>query len=686
MPETIIVSRGLGGSWASRITGIGSTQAADLNDRGAIPEVPGNIAGRALTAHTHIIADIAGLREILENKAALVHGHSATVITYAPPGIIVTANNIQAALNQIEVAISTSLTQVATEQLFGLVKIGSGISVNSGVISVSTNYAAPVHTHTAAQITDFVSAVIAAAPPTIDASLLTTGTLSDSRLSANVVFITDSRLSDARTPLSHTHTASQITDFVSAVIAAAPTITNASLLTTGTLADSRLSANVVFTTDARLSDARTPTAHTHTASQITDFTSAVIAAAPPTTNASLLTTGTLSDSRLSANVVFTTDARLSDARTPTAHTHTAAQITDFVSAVIAAAPPTTDASLLTTGTLSDSRLSSNIARTSDVSAAVSALVNSAPSSLDTLKELADALGSDANFATTVTNALATKAPINNPTFTGTVGGVTKSVVGLGNVDNTSDLNKPISSATQSALDNKANLTHVHGNITNDGKIGTASGQIIVTTTGGVLTTATSISWAQINTTPTTLSGYGITDAVLNTDSRLSDARTPTAHTHTASQITDFTTAVIAAAPPTTNASLLTTGTLSDSRLSANVVFTTDARLSDARTPIAHTHSASDITSGTINTARLGSGTASSSTFLRGDGAWISIERIRRFDGSGNTSYIGTAPIGSAESDAVWKIKRTIINTDGGVLSSLTANNVSWTSRITATYS
>jgi hypothetical protein len=48
------------------------------------------------------------------------------------------------------------------------------------------------------------------------------------------------------------------------------------------------------------------------------------------------------------------------------------------------------------------------------------------------------------------------APLANPTFTGTVGGITKSMVGLGNVDNTSDANKPISSATQTALNLKQN--------------------------------------------------------------------------------------------------------------------------------------------------------------------------------------------------------------------------------------
>jgi len=51
--------------------------------------------------------------------------------------------------------------------------------------------------------------------------------------------------------------------------------------------------------------------------------------------------------------------------------------------------------------------------------------------------------------------LALKAPIDAPTFTGTVSGISKTMVGLGNVDNTSDALKPISTATQTALDLKA---------------------------------------------------------------------------------------------------------------------------------------------------------------------------------------------------------------------------------------
>jgi hypothetical protein len=56
----------------------------------------------------------------------------------------------------------------------------------------------------------------------------------------------------------------------------------------------------------------------------------------------------------------------------------------------------------------------------------------------------------------LTTDLGLKAPIADPTFTGTVSGISKSMVGLGNVDNTSDANKPISTATQTALDLKAN--------------------------------------------------------------------------------------------------------------------------------------------------------------------------------------------------------------------------------------
>jgi hypothetical protein len=61
-----------------------------------------------------------------------------------------------------------------------------------------------------------------------------------------------------------------------------------------------------------------------------------------------------------------------------------------------------------------------IATTAYVRGEVAALINSAPAALDTLNELATALGNDASFSTTITNALGLKAPLASPTFTGTV--------------------------------------------------------------------------------------------------------------------------------------------------------------------------------------------------------------------------------------------------------------------------
>jgi hypothetical protein len=135
-----------------------------------------------------------------------------------------------------------------------------------------------------------------------------------------------------------------------------------------------------------------------------------------------------------------------------------------------------------------------LALTSDISTAISNLIDAAPDALNTLNELAAAINDDASYASTITTALGNKldsttaastyltqanasstyltqtsasstyltqtnasstyAPITNPTFTGTVGGVTKSMVGLGSVDNTSDADKPVSTATQTALNAK----------------------------------------------------------------------------------------------------------------------------------------------------------------------------------------------------------------------------------------
>ncbi|EJE0364990.1 phage tail-collar fiber domain-containing protein [Escherichia coli] len=60
-----------------------------------------------------------------------------------------------------------------------------------------------------------------------------------------------------------------------------------------------------------------------------------------------------------------------------------------------------------------------IATTAFVQAALMALINGAPATLDTLKEIAAAINNDPKFSTTINNALALKAPLSSPALTGT---------------------------------------------------------------------------------------------------------------------------------------------------------------------------------------------------------------------------------------------------------------------------
>ncbi|AUG92463.1 TPA: phage tail protein [Escherichia coli] len=60
-----------------------------------------------------------------------------------------------------------------------------------------------------------------------------------------------------------------------------------------------------------------------------------------------------------------------------------------------------------------------IATTEFVQAAITALINGAPATLDTLKEIAAAINNDPKFSTTINNALAQKAPLSSPALTGT---------------------------------------------------------------------------------------------------------------------------------------------------------------------------------------------------------------------------------------------------------------------------
>lgn len=102
---------------------------------------------------------------------------------------------------------------------------------------------------------------------------------------------------------------------------------------------------------------------------------------------------------------------------------------------------------------------------------------------------------------------------------------------------------------------------------------------------------------------------------------------------TAAGLVDDLSGVTAPATARSNLGLGTAAVADTGTGAANVIVGSDARLTDARTPTAHTHSGADIVSATVATARLGSGTADASTFLRGDQTWATPSGIADPGGS-----------------------------------------------------
>jgi len=125
-----------------------------------------------------------------------------------------------------------------------------------------------------------------------------------------------------------------------------------------------------------------------------------------------------------------------------------------------------------------------LSTTAFVRTEVAALVDSSPASLDTLNELALALGSDPNFATTVTNSLAAKAPLADPIFTGTVtlpvGTVTSGMILDGTIAS-GDIASSAITAAKVATDAITETKILDGAVT-QAKLGSGLSGITVTTT------------------------------------------------------------------------------------------------------------------------------------------------------------------------------------------------------------
>lgn len=161
--------------------------------------------------HGHSISDVSGLQTALDGKANTSHTHTASQISDST-----TAGR----------SLLTAVDAAAQRTALGL---GTAATTNS------TAYAAASHTHAAGDVTSgtFDIARLPVAP---------SGTSSTTQ----VVRADDSRLSDARTPTAHTHTASQISD---------STVAGRTLLTAADAAAQRTALGLVIGTNVQAQDA-----------------------------------------------------------------------------------------------------------------------------------------------------------------------------------------------------------------------------------------------------------------------------------------------------------------------------------------------------------------------------------------------------------------------------------------------
>ena len=209
---------------------------------------------------------------------------------------------------------------------------------------------------------------------------------------------------------------------------------DASKITSGTIADERIPATI-----AR--DSEIPTVGTIgakdslAASDIPNLNASKISAGTlasariPNLDAAKIATGTIADARIPAGIArdseIGTIGRKNSLAAADIPSLNASKITSgtFPNGVRAnsqtAGTYSSDDNSITLGTNANS---THVATTQFVQNAmdlkVSQILGGAPGALDTLNELAEALGDDASYAATVTNSLALKAPLASPALTG----------------------------------------------------------------------------------------------------------------------------------------------------------------------------------------------------------------------------------------------------------------------------
>lgn len=326
--------------------------------------------------------------------------------------------------NILEISHCLSIADIKVKDILA----GSGINIvtSSGIytVSLSDTYL------TSSDIADFLESV----QDIIGQSGLSAGNYVN--LSYNdstgltTISVTGLQPSGNYSVVGHTHITNDITNFASGVSGLLPSVTGSGYATSN-FANNTYTISV---TGLQPSGNYSLVGHTHLSSDITNFDIAVSGLIPPSNFTSLSGVSGITVSNSGTNyTVSLTDPTIqladitdlsSNGRTfllTPSSSNLATLITDETgsgSLVFNNSPALSGTP--TVPTAPSGTNNTQIANTAFVRTEITNLVNAAPSTLDTLNELATALGNDPNFATTVTNSLASKAALNGAIFTGPV--------------------------------------------------------------------------------------------------------------------------------------------------------------------------------------------------------------------------------------------------------------------------
>jgi hypothetical protein len=518
--------------------------------------------GKAASTHTHAVSDVTGLQSALNGKAATAHTH-----TISDTSGLQTALDGKAAASHVHAVADVTGLQAALDAKAAVAHTHS-ISDTTGLQTALDAKAAASHTHTLSQISD--AGTMAAQAAT---NYYTKGEVNG--IVADV---------EGGGGGPHTHVLADITDAgTMAAQNAADYFTAAETTAQIGLSTELLVGATTF--NAHVADTGNP--HAVTAAQVGAYTTTQV-------DTALLT---------KANAT-TVNTHLSNTSNP--HSTTAAQVGAYTTAEVDTALATKAASTHThaiadtTGlqTALDGKAAASHTHTiANVTGLQTALDGKAASAHShTLSQISDA-GTMAGqntadyYTATETDAqigLRTELLASNASVDAHVGDLANP-----HATTAAQVGAYTTAQVDTALATKSNTGHTHS-----------------------ISDVTSLSTNLLTKTDKTIPAVTGNFAALNGSGNITDSGVQSSsfaaasHTHTIANVTSLQTALDGkAATSHTHAIADTTGLQT---------------ALDGKAAATHTHAAADITSGTIATARLGSGTASSTTVLKGNQTWAAL--------------------------------------------------------------